>query len=91
MNPSQSISIVSDSLLLLEGVTYQFKTIKGNAKTFYDSGLELFPKLDGEIGSVFISKHDQVQKILSGTFSFVGTNGNGVKVNITEGRFDIRY
>ena len=89
--PSRSISIVTDSLLLIEGLTYEFNTTKGNAKVFYDSGLEIFPKLNSDIGSLFIKKHDQALRILSGTFSFVGTNSNGTKVKITEGRFDIRY
>ena len=91
----KGVSIETDSLLLVEGMTYQFKTTVGTANAFYrenvPNGVNVYPKLDNETGSLFIKKHDQVQRILSGTFSFIGTDGSNVKVNITEGRFDIRY
>lgn len=94
-NPNRGVSIVTDSLFLEENRTYEFKTTKGNAKAFYREdaswGVNVFPKLDNETGSLFIKKHDQMNRILSGTFSFVGTSSGGQKVYITEGRFDIRY
>ena len=94
-NPINGVNIETDSLLLQEGINYEFKTTKGNANAFYqtafDRGVLVYPKLDNDLGSVFIKKHDKINRILSGTFSFTGTNSNGEKVNITEGRFDIRY
>jgi hypothetical protein len=56
ISPSKSISIVTDSLLLQEGLVYEFKTTKGNVKTYYDSGFELFPKINSETGSLHIKK-----------------------------------
>jgi hypothetical protein len=91
----RGVSIETDSLLLLEGMTYEFNTTIGTANAFYreniPNGVNVYQKLGSDLGSLTIKKHDQVQRILSGTFSFVGTDGNGIKVNITEGRFDIRY
>ena len=93
----KGVSIETDSLLLVEGTTYQFKKIVGTANAFYlentsNGGVSVYPKFDYDNGSIFISKFDQVNRILSGTFSFIGTNATtGTKVNITEGRFDIRY
>ena len=44
-----------------------------------------------DVGELHITKHDQTQRILSGRFSFTASTSTGEKVNITEGRFDIRY
>jgi len=93
----KGVSIETDSLLLVEGMTYQFKTTIGTANAFYrentsDGGVSVYPKFDNDSGSIFISKFDQLNRILSGTFSFIGTNATtGLTVNITEGRFDIHY
>ena len=90
-SPIPGVSITTDSLLIQEGVTYQFRTTKGNAQAFYYKTIE-YPKLDTDAGELKIIKFDQVSRIISGTFFFTGTNiPTGVKVNITEGRFDIRY
>ena len=92
---NKGVSIETDSLLLVEGMTYQFKTTIGTANAFYreniPNGVNVYPKLDNDMGSLIVKKHDPIQRILSGTFSFIGTDGSGVKVDITEGRFDIRY
>ena len=91
--PSNSIgiTIVTDSLLVVEGSTYKFGITKDSAKARYYVGLDNYPIGSGDSGSMFIRKHDLVQGILSGNFSFTGTNINGQKVSITDGRFDIRY
>ena len=87
-----NVSITTDSLLVVEGVTYRFKNLKGNPKAFYSDDTGLYRKMDNDSGSLHISKFDQTNRILSGTFSFVGTNASsGVKVTITDGRFDVRY
>ena len=38
-----------------------------------------------------ITKLDTVNKICAGTFSFVGVAADGSTVNITDGRFDMKY
>ena len=96
-NPTQGFNIGTDSLLLVEGMTYDFKlnsnfqTIKGTAYASYSNGSDAYPKLNNENGSLFIKKFDQANRILSGTFFFTGTNTSGIKISVTEGRFDIRY
>ena len=91
----ENINISTDSLLVQEGTTYMLKKIKGNAQAFYaevNSGsVIMYPKLNTDSGSLYIRKFDVINRILSGTFSFIGTNSVGQAVNITEGRFDIRY
>ncbi|MFN3908228.1 MAG: DUF6252 family protein [Flavobacterium sp.] len=42
-------------------------------------------------GQLKITKLDQVNNIISGTFWFDAVNSNGVKVEIREGRFDMQY
>jgi hypothetical protein len=86
----EGVNIETDSLLVVEGMTYSFKNQKGSPRAFYDKGVS-YVALDND-GILKITKFDQSNRILSGTFSFIGTNTtNGEKLNITEGRFDIRY
>ncbi|MGC8751863.1 DUF6252 family protein [Hydrotalea sp.] len=42
-------------------------------------------------GELNIKKLDTVNQIVSGTFWFDAVNANGQKVQIREGRFDVRY
>ena len=42
-------------------------------------------------GELKITKLDQVNNIISGTFWFDAVNSNGVKIEIREGRFDMQY
>ena len=90
VSPNIGISVTTDSLLIQEGMVYQFKNTKGTAQVFYYQAIE-YHKLDNDIGELFIKKFDQINRIISGTFFFTGTNSTGEKINITEGRFDIRY
>jgi hypothetical protein len=96
-SPTEAFNIGTDSLLVTEGNTYEFKlnsnfqTIKGTAYASYKNGSDAYPKLNSETGSLFIKKFDLTNRILSGTFFFTGTNTNGVKLSVTEGRFDIRF
>lgn len=91
----KGVSIETDSLLLTGGVTYEFKNSSGTANAFYiqeiPNGVAVYTKLDNDSGSLVITMHDTVQRILSGRFSFIDTDANNKKINITEGRFDIRY
>ena len=71
-------------------MSYNFKKAKGNIQSFYYKGIE-YDKLDTDSGELKITKFDQANHVLSGTFFFTGTNSSGTKVNITDGRFDIKY
>ena len=44
------VSITTDSLLVSEGLTYNFKNAKGNAKAFYSINGNVFSKLDNDEG-----------------------------------------
>ncbi|MBC7653000.1 MAG: hypothetical protein H7098_00835 [Oligoflexus sp.] len=43
------------------------------------------------IGQISISKIDEVNQFVSGTFSFDAVNNKGEKIEIREGRFDVKY
>lgn len=89
--PNIGVSIVTDSLLIQQGVVYPFKTTKGTVQAFYYRGID-FKKLDNDPGELRVTKFDQVNRIISGTFFFTSTNiSSNEKINITDGRFDIRY
>lgn len=92
---NKGLSFYTDSLFFSETVNYPLKEETGFPDVFYyegiPSGYIVYHKKDNDKGSIFIKKHDPILKILSGTFSFVATNDSGVKVNITDGRFDIHY
>lgn len=92
-NPPIGVNIETDSLLIIEGQTYRFKNSKGFPRAFFDNG-NIYATLITDTGSLHITKHDQIRRILSGTFFFTGTNtstSSGEKISVTEGRFDITY
>lgn len=92
-NPRKNVAIETDSLLLIEGNSYVLKKMKGFAYCHHLSDIISYQMGPDDIGELIITKHSQTQRILSGRFSFTATNVNDQtkKVNITEGRFDIRY
>lgn len=85
------ISITTDSLLLVEGIQYELQKQKGYANGEHFLGLYTYKIIFPDSGTLIITKHNQTERILSGRFSFTATNQNGTKVNVTDGRFDIRY
>ncbi len=89
-SPLVSVHIETDSLFVLDGVNYPFKNSKGSPLAFYQAD-DTYSALEIDNGYLRISKHDQINRILSGIFTFMGTTSSGKKVNVTEGRFDIRY
>ena len=42
-------------------------------------------------GELKITKFDELNRIVSGTFWFDATNSDGEKVQVREGRFDMNY
>lgn len=90
-NPNQGVSLTTDSLLVEEGRTYAFGTAKGQAQAFYLEGTE-YIKLSQNPGELTITRFDRTQGIISGRFHFVGTDlSTGKQVQVTEGRFDVRF
>ena len=98
-NRYTSVEIGTDSLQLLQGANYQISALDpdgGNAYGIYfidkTTGFELFNAAPQGSGNLFITKLDEVNKIISGTFSFTCYNNLGIlAATITEGRFDVRY
>ena len=93
-----SVGVFTDSLKIHEGERIPLKTrINGSASAGY-----LRPKssyqveefdTDGNLytGELYIKKLDTIHQIVSGTFWFDAVNSNGLKTEIREGRFDVRY
>jgi hypothetical protein len=93
----KSISIGFDSLIAEQGKKYQLTTIiKGNAGGQYGlypstGSYQIFQSNDTATGELWIKKFDPVNQIVSGTFWFDAVNGSGQKVEVRDGRFDVRY
>lgn len=98
-NTLQSINLfISNNEPVLEGKTYKLKisNIDQRAEGNYYVGnpyeSDLFEtNNDIYIGELFISKLDEKNLIVSGTFWFDGVNKKGEKVEVREGRFDVKY
>jgi hypothetical protein len=98
-NPPEGINIETDSLLVEEGLSYEFKydeaansKIKGTAFSGYGNGINGYIKTNSDTGTLRIIKFDKINRIIAGTFSYSATDlSNRTKIYITEGRFDIRY
>lgn len=86
----KGVSITTDSLFLQVGQKYEFDTVKGTAQAFYVDDSQ-YNKLPEDSGHLLVKYLDLSNRILSGTFSFVGTNKDGRKVSITDGRFDVKF
>lgn len=92
IRPSPFLLVEMDSVVLREGQTYPFKTMKGNPQaTYYDKDYE-YIKRDQDNGELTITYLDSAKHIISGRFNFVGTDKHtGKQVQVTEGRFDLSY
>lgn len=88
---SKGIYFRTDTLLLIEDNVYNLKREKGYPSAEYAMGLYDYFMGNNDTGKIIVTRHDLSQRILSGRFYFTATNNNGEKINITEGRFDIRY
>lgn len=88
---AKGIYFRTDTLLLLENNVYSFKREKGYPSAEFAMGLADYFMGNSDTGKMIVTRHDLNQRILSGRFSFTATNNNGEKINITEGRFDVRY
>ena len=88
---SKGVYFRTDTLLLLENNVYSFKREKGYPSAEYAMGLIDYFMENNDTGNIIITRHDLNQRILSGRFSFTATSNDGQKVNITDGRFDVRY
>ncbi|MEJ7676399.1 MAG: DUF6252 family protein [Segetibacter sp.] len=95
MNIVNSISIGTDSSIIEQGKIYKSSTpkkggIAGKYSTI-SSTIINYQTSDLLQGELKITKFDETNRIVSGTFWFDGVNTNGEKVQVQEGRFDMHY
>jgi hypothetical protein len=90
-----SVSIVGDSVKLAVG-TYPIATPKaGGVSGHYNFPDPLSPQASYTsttvlAGQLTIKHFDSIKYVVSGTFYFDALNSNGEKVEIREGRFDVK-
>lgn len=92
-----SIGIFADSLKIENNVSYTLKT-KNKREGIYGlysiseiQGLINYMTDDRYIGELKITKLDEINRTVSGTFWFDAVDTNGGKVEVREGRFDMPY
>ena len=95
---SRSVSINGNNVIIKEGTTYILKNypnkdeINGSYAIVSGSGnINQFVTIQTSTGELFISKFDETKQIVSGTFWFDAVNEKGEKVEVREGRFDVKY
>jgi|694.fasta_scaffold43719_2 hypothetical protein len=89
----RAINIASKGVELQQGQTYPL-VLQSNNSCYASYGISTIPQYstnNNNVGQLKITKLDHVNNIISGTFWFDAVNGNGVKVEIREGRFDMQY
>nr|WP_317164260.1 DUF6252 family protein [Flavobacterium sp. xlx-214] len=80
----------------MEGATYPLRK-RGVGIEYYTGGVFFMPQgnwyntNEQQTGEVKITKFDEVNGILSGTFWFNVKRPDGTIVEIREGRFDVKY
>ena len=90
---SRGITILTNKLEFAEGNTYMLKQELNinSAYAYYDVGLMYFGTNSIKTGELKITKLDQTNAIISGTFWYDAINAAGTVVQIRDGRFDMRY
>ena len=91
-----TVTIRTDSPAISEGHTFSLTNdSSGKASASYDvrtcRGDDLYSTMANKPGKLYISRLDQINHIVSGTFSFDAVNPQGDIVHITSGRFDIQF
>ncbi|KHJ39512.1 hypothetical protein PBAC_00190 [Pedobacter glucosidilyticus] len=91
--PFSSITISSTGISLISGTKLNLRELKdGNASARYSETLiDEFNTTSISKGEITITKLDESKRILSGTFWFDAVNETGEKVEVREGRFDMKF
>jgi Family of unknown function (DUF6252) len=101
-NQSKSVNISLNPTQLLEGNTYSLGKIINGSSNYISNFAELiinnnlatsnrYNTTNINIGELQITKLNTQQRIVSGTFWYDAVNASGEKVEIRDGRFDMRY
>ncbi|WP_304067363.1 DUF6252 family protein [Pedobacter glucosidilyticus] len=89
----KTIVLSSDSLKLEENKIYNLglPNILGDTAAEYIYTTPNFYIVKDKRGQLKITKLDEIKRIISGTFWFDAVNEAGEKVEVREGRFDMKY
>ena len=97
-NISKSISIGANNIIIKQGNTYILKNYSqvneayGSCAIITGAGNNNEYLTKGNFkGELYISKLDEINQIVSGTFWFDSVNDKGDKVEVREGRFDVHH
>jgi hypothetical protein len=97
-NISKSISIGDNNVIISQGKTYVLRNYPEKNETYGSyaiisgaGNINEYSTINTFQGELYISKFDQVNQIVSGTFWFDSVNNKGEKVEVREGRFDVKY
>ncbi|HDR52806.1 MAG TPA: hypothetical protein ENN90_14505 [Mariniphaga anaerophila] len=55
------------------------------------SGISTFRTSNNSIGEILITNYDTINEIIAGTFYFDAFNSSGEKIEIRDGRFDVKF
>jgi len=87
-----SIVLKTEKKQIFQGDTYElFENIDGNASGNYLFNVDFSSTTLANSGKLTITKLDQVNQIVSGTFWFDVQDTNGAIHQIRDGRFDFEY
>ncbi len=87
-----AIACSTDDLEIEEGQTYNLvENFQGNAFGRHNFNTLAYFTSQTRSGELIITKLDQTNQIVSGTFWFDAVNNDGEIVEVREGRFDMPY
>lgn len=92
-----SIQVCKDSVLIGESTLKGSFEIEGNCSNGmiymegYTPQTASFQTSLKDTGKIYISRFDTINRIISGTFYFDAVNSLGEKVEIRDGRFDVKF
>jgi hypothetical protein len=86
---SDSVELKQESYFLDEDDT--IGKLSGNFFIISDAFIYQYTTNQIQKGELIITKFDDANQIMSGTFWFDAVNKDGVKVEVREGRFDVHF
>lgn len=94
-NGTEAVAIYSSDTILEENKTYILKLDNTNHSALYDitnnSNFDTYETTNEVNGELHITNLDKTNNVISGTFWFDAINPEGKKVEIREGRFDMKF
>jgi hypothetical protein len=89
----RGVDVASHNIVMQQGSTYTLISDNGNSAfgSYGDFATYQYFTSNLVTGELKITKLDQANAIISGTFWFNAISSNGEIIHITEGRFDLEY